>query len=47
MLGNCKIFKYNALYGCVVRENAYGIHSRTRWPHLVRDSGQMLVTYAR
>ena len=30
MLGNCKILKYNAFYGCVVRENEYGIHSRTR-----------------
>ena len=54
MLGNCKILKYNAFYGCVVRENAYGIYSRTRLPHLacvtniwpssLRDSGQMLVT---
>ena len=34
MLGNCKILKYNAFYGRVVRENAYGIHSRTRWTHL-------------
>ena len=57
MLGNYKILQYNAFYGCAVRENAYGIHSRTRWPHLacvtniwpssLRDSGQMLVTYAR
>ena len=27
MLGNCEMLKYNALYGCVVRENAYIWHS--------------------
>ena len=35
MLGNCKILQYNAFYSCVVRENAYGIHSPTmRHQHL-------------
>ena len=57
MLGKCEILKYSAFYGCVVRKKLYGIHSRARWPHLacvtnicpssLRDSGHMLVTYAR
>ena len=37
------LMKYNVVYGCVVRENAYGIHSRTRLLHGMRHQHLALV----
>ena len=57
MSGNCEILKCNALYGCGMVEHTYDIHYRARlthmacitniWPLSLRESGHMLVTYAR